>query len=90
MQKKSWLASLFGIMIASVLGHPVTDVSKSETAAFERDSRVQQLSSIEDKSPLLFSKVNGEARSVPSGHYSHVSHSSHSSHFSHTSHRSSY
>ena len=90
MQKKSWIASLFGIMVASVLGHPAQDVSKSEAAVLVRETRIQQLSSIGDQSPLLFSKLLGEARCMPSGHYSHASHSSHRSHFSHVSHRSSY
>ena len=90
MQKKSLLASIFGIMVACVLGHPMTDESNSEAVALAREARRQQISSVADKSPLLFSKTPCEAKCMPAGHYSHSSHSSHRSHFSHTSHRSSY
>jgi hypothetical protein len=90
MQKKSLIASLLGVLFAGFLGHSSDAAPMAEGALLERGERVQQISSVEDKSPLMFSKATSEKMGTVQTHYSHSSHSSHSSHYSHSSHRSSY
>ena len=90
MQKKSLIASVFGVIFASLVGNSSVDAAIAKTVAYERNARAEQISSVAVQSPLLFSKVSSSNRDLPQTHYSHASHSSHSSHFSHSSHRSSY
>ena len=90
MQKKSLIASLLGVFFAGFLGHSSDAAPMAEVSLVERGARIQQISSVEDNSPLMFSKTGSEKTGSVQTHYSHSSHSSHSSHYSHSSHRSSY
>lgn len=91
-QMKKLAALIFGGLFAGALSSHALPANSIDIEA-EREARKQEISSVSENTPVIFSLCQNSKSSAINWHYSHSSHSSHSSHrshYSHYSHRSSF